>query len=416
MKRRGVPWGWTVVLLALALRIGWIAYSWQRDGAAFRYPDETLHWQLAANLVEHGTLVSDLGPDGRYAARMPLYPLFLAVFAGAGPTGVLLVRLTQAVLGAATTLIVFRLARAALGVRAAVVAGVLCACDPFGVFFVNLLLTETLFAPLLVGLVACAWRLATDVRNRGALAGVALLGAAAVLARPSAAALVPLVWLAVLWLPEERRSLWPGLLVCPVVLGVGLLPWGLRNQAAIGAYAWLSTNGGVTLYDAQGPQADGSSDQAFLDDPRTNPAYGVQGEAARDRALRDAALEHIRHDPRRVARLAGVKLLRTWSPVPNVAEYRSGAVGLVSAVYTVPVLMGAIVGAWRAGRRRGGPRRLIVLAWLTVLYFTVVHCVYIGSVRYRVPLMPLLSISAAGVFLAGRPAAPEGSADARMAG
>lgn len=394
------PWGRLILLLALVLRIGWVAFAWQRYGAEFKYPDEALHWQLAMNLVEHGTLVSDLGPDGRYAARMPLYPLFLAVFAGAGMVGVLLARLAQALLGAATAWLAYRQAQAACGARAAIIAGLLCACDPFGIFFANLLLTETLFTPLLVGLSACAWRLATDARDRAALVGVALLGAAAVLARPSAAALVPLMWLAVLWLAADRRRLWPRLLVCPVVLGVCLLPWGLRNKAVIGAYAWLSTNGGVTLYDAQGPQADGSSNQAFLDDPRTNPADGVQGEVARDRALRDAALEHIRRDPGRVVRLAGVKLLRTWSPVPNVAEYRGGAVALVSAAYTVPVLIGALVGLCQVCRRKAvGPRRLMLLLWLAAAYFTVVHCVYVGSVRYRVPLMPLLSIAAAGMLL-----------------
>jgi hypothetical protein len=95
-----------------------------------------------------------------------------------------------------------------------------------------------------------------------------------------------------------------------------------------------------------------------------------------------------------VLRLAGVKLRRTWSPIPNVAEYRSGAVATVGAVYTIVVLLGAVAGL----ARLRGRRTARALLWVPVVYFTLVHCVYIGSVRYRVPLMPLLAIAAASVL------------------
>ena len=127
---------WLLCGAALALRAGWIVFRWTTHGASLDYPDEDLHWQLASNLVQHGALVSE---DGRFAARMPLYPLFLALFAGFGQIGVLLARLAQAVLGAATVWLVCRWASAALGPRAALVAGLLVCCDPFGVFFSNLL-------------------------------------------------------------------------------------------------------------------------------------------------------------------------------------------------------------------------------------------------------------------------------------
>ena len=40
-----------------------------------------------------------------------------------------------------------------------------------------------------------------------------------------------------------------------------------------------------------------------------------------------------------------------------------------------------------------------LLLWLPVLYFTLVHCVFVGSLRYRVPLMPFVSIAAATAFV-----------------
>ena len=395
--------GWTLCGVGLILRAGWVLYRWFSDGSALSYPDEELHWQLAGHLFDEGTLVSD---NGRFASRMPLYPMFLALFAGCGQMGVLLARLAQAVLGAATVLIGYRLTDVAAGRRAAIVAGVLLCCDPFAVFFSNLLLTETLFTLLAIGLIACAWQLLSKPHGgHDALLGLAVLGAGAILTRPSAAAWIPALWLMLAWLAADRRRLIPRLLLCPVILAVLLAPWGLRNKAVLGSFAWLSTNGGVTLYDAQGQQADGSSNQTFLHEL---PELQGLDEVALDRELRHLAVEHMREDPVGVARLAVVKFLRTWSLTPNVSEYRGGLAAVAGAVYTVIVLLGGfagLVGALRAKRRhqmmfwRLAPSRrsLHAMLWLPVVCFTLVHCVYIGSVRYRVPLMPLLAVAAGTV-------------------
>lgn len=405
---------WLLFAAALALRLGWVGYAWQRDGAQLTYDDERLHWELATNLVRRGELVSD---DGRRAARMPAYPLFLAVFAGAGTSGVLWARVAQAAGGAAGVVVVYHLARRATGRRGGMIAGALACADPFAVFFCNLLLTEGVFTCIAVGFVACAYAATTRARAGGMVraapwVGVAGLGAAAVMTRPSALGWVVLSWL-VLWLMAVgRRRATLGVFACAATLALCFLPWGLRNRAVLGSYAWLSTNGGVTLYDAQGPQADGSSNQAFV---REMPELAGLNEAEQDRRLQQMAIEQMRADPGRVLRLAGVKLLRTWSPVPNVAEHRGGATGLVSAVYTTVTLVLAVIGGWRtlrarpAGRPLAGSlpaareeerqRRTILayhaLIWLPVAYFTLAHCVYVGSVRYRVPLMPLLALAAA---------------------
>lgn len=402
MKPPRVSVAWVLFAAALMLRVGWVIHRWTTRGPAFDYPDEDLHWQLATHLVRDGVLVSD---DGRYAARMPLYPLFLALFAGLGSTGILIAKLAQAALGAVATIVGYRLANAALGRRAAVVAGVFIACDPFGIFFANLLLTEAPFTLLALGLTACVWSvLATSAKNTP-LMGLALLGPAAILTRPSAVVWVLLLWLLLAWLLVRGRrastasemqapsgaGLVVRLLVCPLVLAALMLPWGLRNRAVLGSFAWLSTNGGVTLYDAQGPQADGSSDQRFLHD---TPDIQGLSEVALDQTLQRRALEQMWNHPANVLRLAGVKFARTWSPVPHVAEYRNSPAAAAGAAYTVLLLLGALAGLGRAVAARRRLPVFLALIWLPVVYFTAVHCIYIGSVRYRVPLLPLLSLGA----------------------
>jgi len=92
-------------------------------------------------------------------------------------------------------------------------------------------------------------------------------------------------------------------------------------------------------------------------------------------------------DPVRVARLAWVKLRRTWSLVPNEPASRTPAKMAISAAWMVGVLALAGTGAWRL--RKG---RFILLLVLPAIYFTLLHMVYVGSVRYRVPAMPAIYV------------------------
>lgn len=391
-------------VLALGLRAGWIGYHWLHFGAALEFPDEQIHWQLATNLVLRGDLVTD---DGRFVARMPAYPLFLTLFAWLGPPGVLAARLAQAVLGAAAALAAATLAGRVWGERAAWCAGLLVACDPFGVFFANLLLSETLFTALLLWatLELSTW-LALD-RRAGSPDAAQPTGsrpppwrlggllALALMTRPSAAGWVVLVWLLVaLWTrPRSAAAAHLGVLAAATLLL--LLPWGLRNVLVVGQPAWLSANGGVTLYDAQGPGARGDSDQSFLDELRPRPDLRGLDEVEFDAELQQRAWQQMRSDPARVLRLAWTKFVRTWNPWPNVAEYRGGWSGRVGAGFSILVYLGAAAGlACTLLRGRSAQRKLMLALWTPVIYFALLHCVYVGSVRYRVPLMPLLAVSA----------------------
>ena len=194
---------------------------------------------------------------------------------------------------------------------------------------------------------------------------------------------------------NDRRAAAQRLAIAPFILILAVLPWGIRNFTVLGSFAWLSTNGGVTLYDAQGPQADGSSNQTFLD---LMPELEPLGEVERDRRLRSLAVEEMQRDPAHVMQLAAAKFARTWNPFPNVAEYRSGGAAWIGASHAL-ILYALAAGALFVVRGRGWLARLAVLLGPCV-YFAVLHAVYIGSVRYRVPVMPLLAVMGAGVFAA----------------
>ncbi len=382
---------WALLLVAaVALRAGWVAWSAMGGDGGLAYPDEELHWRLATNLLERGELVTN---DGRYAARMPLYPLLLSGCAAFGDAGIFVARAVQALFGGLTCVVVARLASRIWGAAAAGPAFVLAAFDPFAVFFANLLLTETVFTLLFVSFVAATWRMIEQPRDWIGAFAVAGLGAALVLTRPSAVLLLPLMWVATISLARVRGPALQRIAMAPLVLVIALLPWGLRNVSVIGSFAWLSTNGGVTLYDAQGPQADGSSDQRFL---AQKPDLAPMGEAARDAHLRDLALRQMRQNPGRVAQLGVTKLQRTWNPFPNVEEYRGGLAAWAGGLYTV-VVYGLAAAALLRSAWHGRGRAVAVLL-LPCVYFALLHAIYIGSIRYRLPVMPLLMVLGAAVI------------------
>jgi hypothetical protein len=211
---------------------------------------------------------------------------------------------------------------------------------------------------------------------------------ASVMLRPGAAVLVVVtaVGLLIGRRALARRAAAAAMMVLMVV--VGLLPWAARNRAVTGDWVWLTTRGGISLYDGLGPRATGASDLSYT---KTMPEVQGLSEVEWDRYFKDRAWAEAKSDPGRVVCLAWKKLVRTWSPRPNVKAYRQGAVATVSAAWMVSLIVLAVLGVWS--------RRRAMAAWglmlLPVVVFTVLHMVFVGSVRYRVPTMPLVMVLAA---------------------
>jgi hypothetical protein len=101
----------------------------------------------------------------------------------------------------------------------------------------------------------------------------------------------------------------------------------------------------------------------------------------------------MRDRPGRVVKLALTKARRTWSPVANADDYQSPAVRLVGLAWSLPVYALAIAGAIVLWRKGDG--RLVLLLLLPAIYLTLLHMIFVGSVRYRLPAMPMLEVLAA---------------------
>ncbi len=397
-----------VVLLALfalafALRVA-VAGWWEArlpEGARFGFGDSEGYWQLGLAIAH--------GEPYRYGThrifRTPGYPLLLAaLFEVAGdevPT--LAARVLTALVSSLAIGGVYWLGRQLFDEPTARLAALGAAIYPGLVAMGALLLSEGPF------LAAMAWQLALWVKGWQAasrrafalwLVAAGLTGGIATLIRPGWLLFVPFALvLALLFSAERRRhalaGLWLMLGLCLV-----LAPWWVRNYRVSGHLVLTTLQVGPSLYDGISPQATGASNMDFV--PRLQAELRQQPAATDDsfeyrfdRFTRQKAIEWAAEHPLEVLKLAAVKLQRLWNLWPNEPQFRRPLFRLVIAGSFLPVLVLAAAGAWKYARR-GWP---YVLCLLPAAYLSLLHMVFVSSIRYRQPAMLALLVLAAATAL-----------------
>ena len=418
--RREADWRTVCIAIVLVGVLVRLAYGFGRPAGATNFkqlPDQLEYLSTAESLLNgDGFGFEDASSGERVRAfRMPGYPLLIAACGANGRA----VQILQALLDAATCAAVYQIARPRTTGVTTTLAVVGVAFNPYLIQFSTLLLSETLFTTCL------AWGVCFLTSPKaGHRAAAVILLTLSVYVRPSAIGLgVAASAVAFARGPGTWRritTMAAGGLAGAGVLAVVLLPWAARNKAVLGTWVWTTTNGGYTAYDSFNPRADGSSNQGFFragDGPSAAEADGPSpasrplaawrarrddGEVARSARLGRMAWAYAVDHPRRDAGLAVAKLGRFWSPVPLSADFGGRWLYVVvGGGFAVPLFAFAAVGLWRGGLGR----RFTLVLVLPAVYFSAVHCVFVGSLRYRVPCdAPLAVLAAAGVGSFVRPA------------
>jgi len=408
-----------IVLIAFLVRAGFVLTR----PASFDYPDEVAYDRIARHLVAGRGLVE--GP-ARMASRAPGYPLFLAGWYAVAGHRLWVVRVAQSVVGACLCILVFVLSKRAFPGSAGLVAAATAAVYPFFIFYTGLILTETLFTTALVACVLLFTVVAEedrgpgpDIRRRpGLREGLvcAACGAAfgvTVLIRSSLLLFFPfyLPFLLLCGAAGRGKAAWLRTIRrLAIVAAAGCLvqaPWVWRNYRVYGRIVPTTLQVGASLFEGNSAYADGGPCMDRIDWDGERPAWlrekirraesgastprqAASAEYENDRWFRGLAVDYIRRHPGRFARLALARLGRFWNPVPNYSRYRTPLYILVSLVSYVPVLCLGVAGMALAGHRwRFG---LLLLA--PILYFSALHAVFVGSIRYRAPVMPFLMVFA----------------------
>jgi hypothetical protein len=197
-----------------------------------------------------------------------------------------------------------------------------------------------------------------------------------------------------------------------MLLGTVLLmsPWWVRNWQVTNHFVPTTLQVGASLYDGLNPQATGASNMQPGDEVAEQFAARWQHTAADpgqmsekqddyeyqlDRYLRQAAVSWALEHPRRAWQLAGVKLLRFWNVWPNEPQFRKLVVRAIVFAGYAPLICLAVYGGWRL-RQRGWPTALLVLP---AVYLSLLHMIFVSSIRYRQGALISLSVLAAAAFV-----------------
>ncbi|WP_205855146.1 ArnT family glycosyltransferase [Pirellula sp. SH-Sr6A] len=412
------------MVAAFALRIS-AAIVWQSgskgEASPFRFGDSHSYWVLAEQIAHAKPY--QYGSENARIFRAPLYPLFLSMAVwitgeeGDQPdwASILLARTFGILIGLSGLGIVMHTAKELAGSVAGIVAGLLATIYPGAIGMSVFLLSEAVFCPLMLLALYGSWR---SLRSEslqaqytwGLVAGTAIgLGC---LARPSwslwgvalgAYVLIGAGWRMTREPPWSWKAAFGSLALTAFAIVLTMSPWWIRNYQITGKFVPTTLQVGASLYDGWHEGATGSSDEGMaftlehlLAQQQEDIAATARGEKLEstfewraDRRMRQAAVSWAWENPSEVLRLAGVKLLKTWRPIPVAAELGNTSVKVAEgAIYLAIALLG-VVGVWGTRRQAG--------AWiflLPCLYFSLLHMVFIGSVRYRQPAVLVLCILA----------------------
>jgi len=342
--------------------------------------------------------------------RAPGYIFFIAAMTKCSSVPIDAVRWGQIALGALSTVLLFFVARPAVGNRSAIAAAWIFALSPTFIGFSQLFYLETLYTcVLLAATLALLHTWETRSVGSTALSGL-LLGASALV--KSISLPLALVFAGCWFLRERPRSAALRSLLFVAAVALVILPYAWRNHARYGGWVPIDTSVSRTLWHANHiwyrPGFDwGIASLERHYDGSEIPREGADPARSHQELLRRELGFALTHPGLVLARIPE-KIGAFWNPtsfvqrtlarddVPKLPRESVGALVasiLISSYYAAVLFLG-IVGLLRAGP---SPLRTCFLAMLGSFAF--IHLFMVCQSRYRLALMPFFMIFAADALL-----------------
>ncbi len=414
-------WLGAIVLIAVGLRIAWVAYL-NVDPSDGRF-DDGVFYHNAARLIAHGDGFMNPYNAELTAHRPPVFPATLAGVYAIFGWHVVLAKVINIAFGAVTVVLVYLIGRRVFDQRVAVLGALVLALFPGQIYFSTLVYAETMFAMIftLVLLLTLVWTIERSDASFWQLLFIGALIGTSALVRVEGILLVFV--LAALWAvmvrPWQRIARYASLALLGAVLAI--TPWTVRNAIQLHEFVPLRANTGSAIARAVDLEAEGIGG---LGDSREERSIGggLRGWLTRPwdlppsvsrkvRALYENDSDGVRlatHSgrfPEWVADLIRVGLVPlplappeawfTGDYEPPLTQEEVAPWRRLADRYFFAVGAAALVAA-AAGlvQRNRGILALVMVALVWTLVFGVVT----PATRYHFPLGPIISILA-GAFL-----------------
>jgi Flp pilus assembly protein TadD len=399
--------------------IVWLAALLVRSVYLLESADSPVFWHPIVDAGTYDSLARDFLRSGRLGEgffwQPFFYPFFVAIIYAGFKGSILAVKIFQIILGATVCGMTAQLGARLLNIRTGLLAGLLAACYAPAVFFDGELLGTTwemfwfvLFLSIAHVLPLRPWR----VRHA---AWWGFLWGLSVITRPTfipAGGLLTLFMIRCIW--RQQRTAWR---VAPYLAATGfglllvILPVAGLNRRVTGIYSFLPYSGGLNLYIGNNPDSARTvavrPGWAWDNLTRLPMRHGIASRAEGAEFFQREVLRYVLEQPadflsgfarktveffssRELPRNDDVYVFRKWSQVLTLGVWKFGVFGFPFGVL-FPLAVAGMVGIGR---------KLPVRLWsLAVVYALAVVLVFVAA-RYRMPVMPLLWILAAGGVMA----------------
>jgi hypothetical protein len=397
-------------ILSFALRLGSMAAMTGLGAAPSPGSDEAEYDLCAWNLVQGNGYVGPspdvVDAEGKSlphptAYRPPTSVLYYAaVYAVAGHSYLAAQVVNSAVAGL-TVLLVFSISRHLFGRRTAWVAAILYACYPIALYY-NLTLQSESLAAFLICLFVWLCLPFRDARGGWWAVGAGLGFGLLLLCKPGYLFLLPLLPFWAVAVCRGDRRLWFRAALIPIVAGLVIVPWAVRNYLELGKFIPFGTGGGSLLLQA--------NNRIVVDDARYHgyavwdislPEYAPALREPNDEIERDAvakkfAVDWLKKNPDKWFYLARGKCWRLWAPWYFGSGNRTVALGV--CIYYGLILAGFLCAVIPVTARFIRERNPALMMTALILATVAMAVVFHGQHRYRFPIDSLCTVFAAPAF------------------
>lgn len=404
------------ILVASVARLAYVTYLGDDLGG----PDSNIYHAAGSDFARRGFFSDRI-------AGMPFwgpgYPLLVAAHYAIFGDHPYTVKLTQIVMVAGLTWVLYVLARAVFGTKTAILAGVGLSASLVWLGVPHSLMYEGWLALVLVSTVWLLIRFDETLDLYRPVAAGLLLGFGATL-QNKMLSLVPLLLIWMLWSSRRRaRRVVASLVLVAAVVAV-VFPFVLRHQVVYGEPILLSAKNSATFVYGIAPDTNGGANNTSNDTSIYCPGvhvFSTSDYIATDRALFSCAIELFRSDPAHFLELLPAKFGRFWStysgPWSHLNNFRqpfdfraavperiksSAAWRTFDEVVSMAWIMAGFFLMFAGARRvlRNHGFRCLAILGLPIVWLVASHLVTFGDPRFRIPILPLIWMLQAGGVVA----------------
>ncbi|NOZ64835.1 MAG: hypothetical protein GXO71_07960, partial [Caldiserica bacterium] len=296
------------------------------------------------------------------------------------------IRFFQALLGALSCFILFKIARSLFGLTAGWVAyGISAFYYPF-IQLSGYIMPEMFFIFLFLSFLYFLYRWHDTASPFYLIATGILLGVSALTKEPA----ILLILFIPFWIAYySKGAKVKNILIFLISLFLVFTPWVLRNFLVLHSFVPFTLSSGHTLYLGNNPSSTGGrgGDWKLGEDTRypedIPPLFSLEA----DKELKKRAIKFIRENPGRFLQLTGRRIINMWRPYYSDSSRASKLVSGISYLLLMSFGLWGIILSHKEWKKYS-PLYFYLIANFFLYAFT------ISTIRYRYPLIPIIIIFA----------------------